>query len=44
VQYRVYHHIFVRGTGDYIHQFSNSTQNYFRITGGIGLERLGNLF
>jgi len=44
VQYRVYHHIFVRGTGDYIHPFSNSTQNYFRITGGIGLERLGNLF
>ena len=44
VQYRVYHNIFVRGTADYVHPFSSSSQNYFRITGGIGLERLGRLF
>jgi len=44
VQYRVYHHIFVRGTADFVHPFSTSSQNYLRVTGGIGLERLGNLF
>ena len=43
-QYLVYHNIFIRGTADYIHPFSNSSQNYFRITGGIGLQRLGRLF
>ncbi len=44
VQYGVYRHFFIRGTADYVHPFSTSTQNYFRITGGIGIERLGRLF
>jgi opacity protein-like surface antigen len=39
VQYPVYHNIFVRASGDYIHPFSTSTQNYFRISAGIGIAR-----
>lgn len=44
VQYRVYRRIFIRGTADYIHPFSSSSQNYLRVTGGIGWERLGKLW
>jgi hypothetical protein len=44
VQYLVYHHVFVRASADYIHPFSNSSQNYLRVSAGIGLERLGRLF
>lgn len=44
VQYPVYHHFFVRGSADYIHPFSTSSQNYLRISVGIGIERLGRLF
>ena len=39
MQYAVYHNIFVRASGDYIHPFSTSTQNYFRISAGIGIVR-----
>jgi hypothetical protein len=44
VQYPVWRRIFVRATADYVHPFSTSSQNYLRVTGGIGLERLGRLF
>ena len=40
----VYRHIFVRASGDYIHPFSTGTQNYFRISAGVGIERIGRLF
>jgi hypothetical protein len=40
----VYRHIFVRASGDYIHPFSSGTQNYFRISAGVGIERVGRLF
>lgn len=44
VQYPVYRHFFVRATADYVHPFSSSSQNYLRISAGIGIERLGHLF
>lgn len=44
VQYTVYHHIFIRASGDYIHPFSTSTQNYLRISAGIGIDKIGKLF
>jgi len=44
VQYPVYRHIFIRATADYVHPFSSSTQNYLRISAGVGLERIGRLF
>lgn len=40
----VWRHIFVRGSADYVHPFSSSTQNYLRISGGVGIERIGRLF
>lgn len=40
----VYHHIFVRASADYIHPFSTSTQNYLRISAGVGIERPARLF
>ena len=44
VQYPVIRHFFIRASADYIHPFSSSSQNYLRISAGIGLERLGRLF
>jgi hypothetical protein len=44
VQYPVYRHIFIRATADYVHPFSSSSQNYLRISAGVGLERIGKLF
>ena len=44
VESRVYHHIFVRASADYIHPFSSSTQNYLRISAGVGIERPARLF
>lgn len=40
----VWRHIFVRASADYIHPFSTSTQNYLRISAGVGIERIGRLF
>jgi len=40
----VWRHIFVRASADYIHPFSTSTQNYLRISAGVGIERVGRLF
>jgi hypothetical protein len=40
----VYRHIFVRASADYVHPFSTSTQNYLRISAGVGIERIGRLF
>lgn len=44
VQCPVYRHIFIRASADYIHPFSSSTQNYLRISAGIGIGRIGRLF
>jgi hypothetical protein len=44
VQYPVFRHIFIRASADYIHPFSSGTQNYLRISAGIGLDRIGRLF
>ncbi len=41
VQYPVWRHFFVRASGDYIHPFSTSTQNYLRVSAGIGIDKLG---
>lgn len=40
----VWRHIFVRASADYIHPFSTSTQNYLRISAGVGIERPSRLF
>jgi hypothetical protein len=40
----VWRHIFVRASADYIHPFSSSTQNYLRISAGVGIERPARLF
>jgi hypothetical protein len=44
VQYPVYHQIFIRASADYIHPFSTSSQNYLRISAGIGFAKIGKLF
>jgi Outer membrane protein beta-barrel domain len=44
VQYPVFRHIFVRASADYIHPFSTSSQNYLRISAGVGIGRLGKWF
>lgn len=44
VESRVYRHIFVRGSADYVHPFSSGSQNYLRLSGGVGIERIGRLF
>jgi len=41
VQYPVFRHFFIRASGDYIHPFSNSTQNYLRVSAGIGIDKIG---
>jgi hypothetical protein len=41
VQYPVFRHIFVRASADYIHPFSSSSQNYLRISAGVGIGRIG---
>jgi hypothetical protein len=40
VQYPVFRNIFVRASADVIHPFSTSTQNYLRISAGIGIARV----
>ena len=40
-QYHLLKHLFLRGSGDYIHSFSSSTQNYIRLSGGIAIDKLG---
>lgn len=41
VQYPVFRHFFIRASGDYIHPFSTSTQNYLRVSAGIGIDKIG---
>jgi hypothetical protein len=41
VQRAVLTHLFLRGSADYIHAFSTSTQNYIRLSGGIVIDKLG---
>ncbi|MGC2197462.1 MAG: outer membrane beta-barrel protein [Terriglobales bacterium] len=43
-QYPVYRHIFIRASADYIHPFSTATQNYLRISAGIGIDKIAKLF
>jgi outer membrane protein with beta-barrel domain len=40
VQYPVIRHFFVRASADLIHPFSSGTQNYLRISAGIGITRI----
>jgi hypothetical protein len=44
VQYPVFRHIFIRASADYIHPFSTSSQNYLRISAGVGISRIGKWF
>ena len=41
VEYPVFRHFFIRASGDYIRPFSTSTQNYLRVSAGIGINKLG---
>jgi len=40
-QYHLLKHLFLRASGDYIHAFSHSTQNYIRVSAGIAIDKLG---
>jgi len=40
-QYHLLKHLFLRGSADYIHAFSSSTQNYIRLSVGIALDKFG---
>ncbi|HMK21737.1 MAG TPA: hypothetical protein VK466_05345, partial [Terriglobales bacterium] len=41
VQYHLLKYLFLRGSGDYIHGFSNSSHNYIRVSVGAAISRLG---
>ena len=41
LQYHLLKHLYLRASGDFIHSFSTSTQNYIRASGGIVIDKLG---
>jgi|GEM_PF-3553832 hypothetical protein len=41
VEYHLLKHLYLRGSGDYIHGFSNSSHNYLRVSGGIAIDKFG---